>query len=140
MPSANHDVAVRWFEEFWNQGREDAIERLSEPDAACYAFPQSDSVLDSTGFLEFARDFRRSFSEIHIRVDETVSEDDRVAVRWTGTMKHTGAGLGIPPTGETVTVVGMAFLHLRNGRIHKAWNALDLGSVVTHLSAVSSRA
>ena len=138
MPSANHDLAVRWFEEFWNQGREDAVERLSQPDAESYAFPQADSVLNGSQFIEFAREFRRSFSDIHIQVEETVSEDDRVAVRWTGTMKHSGGGLGIPPTGMSVKVVGMTFLHLRDGRIQKAWNALDLGSVIEHLSAISS--
>jgi predicted ester cyclase len=72
-------------------------------------------------------------------VDETVAEDGRVAVRWTGTMQHTGAGLGFAPTGRVVSVHGMSLLHLRDGLISAGWNALDLGSVVQFLSAVSAR-
>jgi predicted ester cyclase len=75
---------------------------------------------------------------VHLSVDETVAEGYRVAVRWTGTMKHTGSGLGFAPTGRLVHVHGMSMMHLRDGLISAGWNALDLGSVVHFLSAISA--
>jgi steroid delta-isomerase-like uncharacterized protein len=134
-----HDIAVRWFEEVWNKGRLDAIEELATPDAKSYGFPQPESVLTRDEFRNYVIQFRESFTHIHLSVDETVAEDGRVAVRWTGTMQHTGAGLGFAPTGRIVNVHGMSLLHLRDGLISAGWNALDLGSVVQFLSAVSAR-
>lgn len=137
--SQQHEIAVRWFEEVWNKGREDAVDELATPDAQSYGFPQPESVLDREGFKEYIREFRRTFSHIHVRVEETVVEGYRVAVRWTGTMKHTGSGLGFAPTGRTVNVIGMTMLHLDNGKISKGYSALDLNSAVNLLSAVSAR-
>ena len=137
--SQQEEVASRWFEEVWNKGRVEAVDELATENAESYGFPQPESVLDREGFKEYLREFRRTFSHIHIRVEETVAEGYRVAVRWTGTMKHTGSGLGFAPTGRTVTIVGMSMLHLEDGRISKGYSALDLNSAVNLLSAVSAR-
>lgn len=139
MSHSHHEFVVRWFDEVWNKGREEAIDEMAQPDAQCFGFPQPESVLNHEEFKAYVREFRHTFTHIHIKVDETVSEGYRVAVRWTGTMKHTGSGLGFAPTGRTVTIIGMSLLHLRDGLISKGWNALDLDSAVTHLSAVSAR-
>lgn len=137
--SQQEELASRWFEEVWNKGRVEAVDELATEGAESYGFPQPESVLDREGFKEYLREFRRTFSHIHIRVEETVAEGYRVAVRWTGTMKHTGSGLGFAPTGRTVTIVGMSMLHLEDGRISKGYSALDLNSAVNLLSAVSAR-
>jgi predicted ester cyclase len=115
------------------------VDELAVPDAKSYGFPQPESVLDREGYKEYVLEFRRSFTHVHLSVDETVCEGDRVAVRWTGTMQHTGSGLGFPATGKTVNVHGMSLLHLRGELIYEGWNSLDLGSIVQFLSAVSAR-
>lgn len=139
MSQSPHDIARRWFEEVWNKGRLDAVDELATEDAKGYGFPQPDSALNREQFKQYVMEFRESFSHVHVNIDETVSEGYRIAVRWTGQMKHTGSGLGFPATGQTVQVHGMTILHLREGRICEGWNALDLGSVVQFLSAVSAR-
>jgi steroid delta-isomerase-like uncharacterized protein len=139
MSQSHQDLAIRWFEEVWNKGREEAIEELAAPDAQCFGFPHPESVLNRDEFKAYVREFRRTFTHTHIRVDEIISEGYKVAIRWTGTMKHTGSGLGFAPTGRTVTVIGMTVMHLREGLIVKGWNALDLNSAVAHLSAISAR-
>jgi predicted ester cyclase len=139
MSQSPRDIAIHWFEEVWNKGRLEAVDELATEDAKGYGFPQPESVLDRDQFKEYVLEFRRSFTHVHLSVDETVVEGYRVAVRWTGKMKHTGSGLGFAPTGRTVQVHGMSILHLRDGRICEGWNALDLGSIVAFLSAVSAR-
>ena len=139
MSQSPHDVARHWFEEVWNKGRLEAVDELATPDARSYGFPQPESVLTREQFKQYIVEFRRSFTHVHITVDETVAEGYRVAVRWTGKMKHTGAGLGFAPTGRIVEVHGMSIVHLRDGLICEGWNALDLGSIVHFLSAVSAR-
>jgi predicted ester cyclase len=139
MPQSPHALAIRWFDEVWNKGRLEAVDELATPDAKSYGFPQPESVLDREQFKEYVLEFRRSFTHVHMSIDETVTEGDRVAVRWTGTMKHTGSGLGFAPTGRVVNVHGMSLMHTRDGQISAGWNALDLGSVVQFLSALSAR-
>ena len=139
MSQSARDIAIRWFEEVWNKGRLEAIDELATPDAKSYGFPQPESVLDREQFKEYVLEFRHSFSHVHLSVDEFVVEGYRVAVRWTGTMKHTGSGLGFAPTGRVVYVHGMSLLHLRDDLICAGWNALDLGSIVHFLSALSAR-
>jgi|HubBroStandDraft_1064217.scaffolds.fasta_scaffold11346_6 predicted ester cyclase len=138
MSQSPRDLAIRWFEEVWNKGRLEAVDELATPDAKSYGFPQPESVLNREEFKEYVLEFRRSFTHVHLSVDETVAEGYRVAVRWTGTMKHTGSGLGFAPTGRLVHVHGMSMMHLRDGLISAGWNALDLGSVVHFLSAISA--
>ncbi len=139
MPQSPHEIAARWFEEVWNQGRLESIDELATPDLESHGFPQPDSVLTREQLREYIVEFRKSFSDIHIRLNETIAEADRAAVRWTGTMKHTGSGLGFAPTGKVVEVHGMSLMHLRDGLVCAGWNALDLGSVVMFLSALSAR-
>lgn len=139
MSQSPHDIAARWFEEVWNKGRLEAIDELATPDAKSYGFPQPESVLTREQLREYIVEFRNSFTHIHIELNETIAEGDRVAVRWTGTMKHTGSGLGFAPTGKVVQVHGMSVLHVRDGLVCAGWNALDLGSVVMFLSALSAR-
>jgi predicted ester cyclase len=139
MPQSPHALAIRWFDEVWNKGRLEAVDELATPDAKSYGFPQPESVLDREQFKEYVLEFRRSFTHVHMSIDETVTEGNRVAVRWTGSMKHTGSGLGFAPTGRVVNVHGMSLMHTRDGQISAGWNALDLGSVVQFLSALSAR-
>src|ERR1700761_199580 len=139
MAQSPHDIAKRWFEEVWNKGRLEAVDELATADFKSYGFPQPESVLNREQLKGDILDFRRSFTQIHVNVDETITEGYRVAVRWTGQMKHTGSGLGFPPTGRIVESHGMSIAHIHDGLITEGWNAIDLGSVVQFLSAVSAR-
>lgn len=139
MAQSPQEIAKLWFDEVWNKGRLEAVDELATPDAKCYGFPQPESVLNREEFKEYILEFRKSFTHLHLDVDETVAEGYRVATRWTGKMKHTGSGLGFAPTGRVVHVHGISIFHVRDGRISAGWNALDLGSIVHFLSAVSAR-
>src|SRR5688572_1051959 len=56
---------------------------------------------------------------------EAISERDLVAVRWTARMTHRGDQLGVAPTGNPVTVGGMSFVRVRDGKAVEAWNNWD---------------
>ena len=137
--SAYATFAHRWFEEVWNKDDLTAIDTLAHPDAQAYGFPNSESVSGRDGFREAARQFRTAFSDIKVTIDDVISEGDKLAVRWTANMKHTGPGLGFPPTGEPATLRGMSFLEMRDGLLLRGWNAFDLATTVNHLSAVAAK-
>jgi predicted ester cyclase len=138
MPN-HHPLAIRWFEEVWNQGNEATLDELFLPEGRCYGFPEPTSVIGRDEFKATVRQFRTTFSGIHVTVDETIAEGDKVAIRWTAQMQHTGEGLGFAPTGAAVLLSGMSIVHLRDGRILEGWNALDMTAIVARLSAIAAQ-
>ena len=64
---------------------------------------------------------------MRIAVDDLVAEGDKVAVRWTATMTHTGDGLGFPATSKKVRRFRLVISSIcGNGQILEGWNYMDL--------------
>jgi predicted ester cyclase len=136
---SNHAAtAARWFEEVWNQGNEATIDELFSPDGHCYGFPEPTSVIRRDEFKATVRQFRSTFSGIHVTVDDTITEGDKCAIRWTAQMQHTGDGFGFPATGAPVTLSGISTMHMKDGLIIEGWNALDMTAVVARLRALAA--
>jgi len=130
MSEENKELARRWFEEVWNQGRESAISEMYHRDGRAMGFPEPDSVIH--GPEEFAaiwRKFRSAFPDIHVTVDDLVAEGDKVAVLWTATMTHMGDGLGFPASSKKVSLPGSSFLVCRDGQIREGRNQMDFTKV-----------
>jgi steroid delta-isomerase-like uncharacterized protein len=141
MSDANKQLVQRWFDEVWNQGNAATIQELFSPNTKAYGFPNPTATLN--GPVDFAaahRNFNDAFSNIHVELDELVAEDDKVAVRWTVTMTHTGDNLGFAATGRTVLMPGSTFVHIKNGKIADGWNHLDFTRVLQDLQSPSPTA
>lgn len=134
MPTTPEAVARTWFEEVWNQGSEQAIDRLMAPDAAFHGLPVP--VVGPNEFKPFHKSFRNAFPDIHIDIDELVCQGDRVAVKCTVTGTHRGDGLGIAATNRPVTVTGMGMARIENGRIVEAFNTFDFLSLYQQVGLV----
>jgi steroid delta-isomerase-like uncharacterized protein len=127
MSEENKNLVRRWFEEVWNNGRISAVAEMFHPSGRAYGFPDPDAVVTSPAdFAELCNTFRETFPDIHVSVDDVVAEGDKVAVRWTATMTHTGDGLGFPATSKKVNLSGSSFLICGNGQILEGWNHMDL--------------
>jgi steroid delta-isomerase-like uncharacterized protein len=136
MSDANKQLVQRWFDEVWNQGNAATIHELYPPEGKAFGFPNPTSTLTGpSAFAAAHRDFNDAFSNIHVVLDELIAEDDKVAVRWTATLTHTGDNLGFAATGRTVTLPGSTFVHIRNGKITDGWNHLDFTLVLQDLQA-----
>ena len=134
--AANKDLAERWFDEVWNKGRESAIDELLHPDAKAHGLPSADSfVVGTEGFKSVHRHFHSAFSSIHIIIEDIIAEGDKVAVRWTSIMTHTGDGLGFPATGKKAIVGGSSIMYARDGKIIEGWNFMDMTQMIQHLQA-----
>jgi predicted ester cyclase len=128
-------IIHQWFEEVWNQGCESAIDELSHPEKLTYGLTDSKGKpLDGMdGFRDFYRQFRAAMSDIHVTVEETITEGDLIAARCAVTARHTGEWMGKPPKGNRVKFTGMAMARLKDGKIHEAWNNFDFLSMVQQM-------
>ena len=121
----------RWFEEVWNQRRLETIDELLAPDARVHDMTAPGTVIEGLEhFRAAAQQIYTAFGEIHMTVEDIFGDGDRVVVRVSGRLKHTGPLGPLPPTGEEVTVPIMSIIHVRDGKFVEGWNNWDIASVL----------
>jgi predicted ester cyclase len=117
-----------WFEEFWNQGRLDAIDRYMVDDY------ETRGLADHHGAphqRETMRAFRQKFAEefptLRIDVQDVIVDGDRVAARCKVDVTQAG-------TGKQAQFGGMCFVHLKDGKIARSWNHFDFSGLRKQLA------
>ena len=134
MSEANKLLLERWFEQVWNQKNEAAIDEMFHQQGKSHGFPDADSVLiGPEGFKAVHRTFVGAFPDLHIDVEDIVTEGDRVAVRWRVSMTHLGDHLGFPATARKGTLDGSSFLIVKNNQVYEGWNQMDLQGLMQRL-------
>ena len=85
--------------------------------------PTRKALRDSIRFLIA---LSRAFSEIHIDIDDTMVDGDKICVRWSFSGKHTGDGLNISPTDMTVHTTGITIMRVAGGKLIEGWQNWDM--------------
>jgi steroid delta-isomerase-like uncharacterized protein len=130
-------LAHRWFDEVWNQGREETIDELLSKDARIFGLGESDAeVRGPYGFKPFFRNLRTTFPDLHIRIDDTIVDGDKAVVRVVMEGTHSGQGLGIPPTGRHVRVAGIIIIQSAEGKLIAGWNSWDQLGLLRQVGAL----
>lgn len=80
----------------------------------------------------------RAFPDIHVAVEETISEGGKVVSRNTVTGTHRGEYQGLPPTGKTVTYSEIFILRFTDGRITEIRGIVDVLTQLRQLGALPS--
>ena len=80
--------------------------------------------------------WRTAFPDWHMTIEELVAERDIVANRFTTRGTHQGLLLGIPPTGRPITVKGMEFHRVRDGKVAESWISDDIPGILVQLGIV----
>ena len=133
----NRELLHRWFEEVWNQGREDAIEEMFAEDGIAHGLADETGapLRGTSAFREFHRKFRGAFPDIVVTVEDTVVEGDKVAGRCSVRAVHAGDHLGFAATQMPMEITGMTIVRVENGKIAEAWNNFDFMSMFQQLGA-----
>jgi steroid delta-isomerase-like uncharacterized protein len=137
MPLDPASVARRWFEEAWNQGSEGAIDELSAEKVVGHGLGEAgNDVVGREHFRVFWRNLRTALPDLRVRVEDTITEGDKVAIRITLEATHLGEGLGVPPSNERVKIGGIIIARIVNGQIAEAWNNWDQLALLQQIRAV----
>jgi predicted ester cyclase len=139
MSTANRELVHRWFEEVWNKQSEEAIDQMFAPDGKSYGFPEANSILIGPDkFKEMHRFLIGAFPDVRVTLQDTICEDDRVAVTWVARMTHLGDSLGFAPTFQKVSLDGCSVLVVRDGQIHEGKNYMEMEGLVSRLKAIAA--
>ena len=86
----------------------------------------------------FFMSYLSAFSDIRLSIDRVTLNQDanmpvRVALRWTVTGRHSGAGLFGSATGAPVRCMGISHAHFHQGRIFCEWTLIDELAIMAQL-------
>ena len=119
----NKAVAMRVFDEIFNQGRFQVADEIYAPDFRNHGVHRTvDLKIDQ----DYVHAEKKAFPDLHMTVQQMVAEGDKVAVLWTFQGTHTGSGYeGLPPTGTRVEVRGITIWRFLEGRIVEEWSSFS---------------
>lgn len=130
-------IQHRWFDQVWNQGDECAIDEMLKPGVIGHGLTDAEGneIVGVEHFKAFYRAFRSAFPDIHVEVEDAVTEGDQVVARCLVTATHTGEGFAIAPTGRQVSFPGVCWSRIEDGRIAETWNHFDFLTLMTQLQS-----
>jgi steroid delta-isomerase-like uncharacterized protein len=137
MPESNIAIAKRWFEEVWNQRRTATITELFAPNGISHGVAEDGSdLIGPEAFIPFYERFLNAFPDMKLKVEDAIADGDKVLIRWSATMRHTGDGLGIAATNKPVSIGGMSLARIANGQLVEAWDQWDKFAMLQQIGAV----
>lgn len=134
-------LLARWFEEVWNQGREETVDELMAPNAVAVGLGEMDQeVHGPSEFKIFLRNMRQALPDVRIDIEDTTAERDKISARVLLKGTHHGNGLGVPPTGNAVQIRGIVMVRIAGGKIIEGWNSWDQLGLLRQIGALNHAA
>jgi steroid delta-isomerase-like uncharacterized protein len=122
----NIQLMRRWFQEVWNEGRTETVHELLSPDSVARGQRGADAeIRGPEEFVKFVREIRGAFPDMQLKVEDIFGAGDKVVLRWSAIMTHTGDGLGLPASGRTVRSRGITIARIVDGKIVEGWDNWD---------------
>jgi steroid delta-isomerase-like uncharacterized protein len=112
----NKEVALRFYDEFWNKGNPDAADEIVSEDIDHGQMPD-DWPTGREGFKRLVRVWREAFPDMTEDVDIVLADGDWTASRFTLRGTHRGDFYGIAATGRRIEITGVDLLRFEDGRI-----------------------
>ncbi len=130
-------LAHRYVEQVLNEGNLDALDDLASPNYKRYLSATAAPLTLGTQKQRLAG-LRAAFPDLHVTIEDSIAEDDRVVMRVTLRGTHRGAFQGIAPTGQPVTVSAFDVVRIENGKMIEHWGGPDMLNLLLQLGAVVS--
>ena len=133
----NNTVVRRLFDEVWNKGNLALLNEIIARDHANTG-PGTLPGLPTgpEGTKQLVTVYRNAFPDVHFTIDEQIVEGDKVVTRWTAHGTHKGELVGIPATGKSSTVTGIAVDRIVNGKIAESWGIFDQFGMMQQLGVI----
>ena len=108
----NKTIVRRFMTEVLEQGNFSLIDQLCAPNYVNRLTGQgTESLIQLGGMMKMA------IPDLHLSIENLVAEGDQVVARYTITGTNTGSIMGSKPTGKAISVRGLTYYRLSNGKI-----------------------
>ena len=133
---AEAEFIHRWFEEVWNNKREEVVDEMLAEDGIGYGLG-AENIVGPENFKVFHRAFVSAYPDIKVTVEDTVVEGDKIAARCRVTGTHCGDGIGVTPCNNVVDFTGMLIVRVKDGKIVEAWNEFNFMEMYKQIGALT---
>ena len=133
------DIVERVSFQAYEEGNLAVIDELVSEDFALYDPLSPDVIRGRDGMKGHIEENRTTFSDIETTIEHLICEDEWCAVHFTFRGTHTGEypGIDIEPSGATVTVEGMEFDRVEDGKLVETRLLYDTLGLMEQLGVVS---
>jgi len=141
--SVDENVALmrRWFKEVWNEGRVETIyELLDEHIKGWGQDAPGQEIRKPADFVAFFNRIHDAFPDQKVTIEDAFGAGDKVVVRWSSEMTHTGDHLGMPATNKKVHVTGITIARIANGKIVEGWDNWDQFAMMQQIASPTAAA
>src|SRR5215510_3319821 len=129
----NKAVVRRFFEEVWNQGKDDVVDEIFAPTVVF-----NGQSITREALKRGLAGRRTAFSDIHVTVEDQVAEGEKVSTRRTWRATHRGPYRGVAATGKRVTWTQISVVRFSQGRIVEDWAVADEVGILQQIGALSA--
>ena len=132
----SRQLAHRFYEEALNQGNLVLLDQILSHEFVDHG-ASGDDATGIDAFRSFLKMVTGAFPDIHIHVEDTVAEGNKVAVRLAIHGTHKGVLMGnIQPTGKQAAWTGIDILEVAGGKITARWSERNLLGLMQQLGVV----
>ena len=125
----------RWFQEVWNEGKIQTVHELFHPEGLATGQAGAEAQLHGPKeFVPFVQRIRGAFPDVKITIEDAFGARDKVVLRWSASMTHTGEGFG-PPTGKPVRLTGITIVRIAKGQVVEGWDNWDQLGMLEQIGA-----
>lgn len=131
----NESIVTRFADNVWNDGNLDTLEELAATDISAH-FSGVGEIEGREAYGDAVQLYRSAFPDFTVEIDEMLSVDDTVVVRYTVHGTHEGELMGVSPTGSDVEIGGITIVRLEDGKVVEEWNQGDMLGMLQQIGAV----
>lgn len=128
MPLSPRDVVQRFFQLVRSGLQPDAAhDYMAEQVLAHQMTAENESTVHRTpaNYADHVREMLDAYGTFQLEVQELLSQEDRVYVRWKQTGTHIGEVDGFSPTGKPIIEIASAVYRVENEKIVEYWIQID---------------
>ena len=115
-----------------NTGNVSLLEKFVAPDYV----EHSEGFRGVEAFEQQITAFRAAFPDLHVTVEDLLTDGDRFASRTTVTGTHAGDLMGLPATGKRISVEAVDIGRIANGQAQERWGGLNMYALLTQLGVI----
>ncbi|MGH3064331.1 MAG: ester cyclase [Gaiellaceae bacterium] len=129
------EIARRLAEDPWRGKLDEVLEYVGD-DYVAHIPGAPEPIRGKEGFRAFVTSYQTAFPEATITIDDQIAEGEQVVTRWTGRGTNTGELLGMPPTGKEITIRGITYGRIVDGKAREAWIIWDTLAMMQQLGVI----
>jgi predicted ester cyclase len=127
----NEAIIERNLEEIWHNKNYYVADEIVAENYVRHN-PGGQLIRGRDAYKEMVKAFMTTCPDTHFNMDIVISKGDYVVVHYSGTMTHTGPGMG-EPTGKKSSLDAIVIHRLAAGKMVECWSRFDNLSFMTQL-------